>query len=107
GTRWRDRAAVASDLAATVRHGHRLMLAAPTDVYCCARCGSLFRDPRDVPVDLVDRYRDDPYEDAELVRLHGVGRRRHVQDHRWLREHGVRHGNRVLEVGSFAGALLT
>lgn len=103
---WRHRGAVRDDLGATVAVGHRLMLCDPSDVYRCATCGSLFRDPADVPDDLVDRYRRDPYDDAELLRLHRLGRRRHARDRRWLHDQGMRPGHRILEVGSYAGALL-
>jgi hypothetical protein len=53
----RRRDALVDDLSAARRHGHKLMHSTPADVFACDDCGLVFRNPAEVPVDLVDRYR--------------------------------------------------
>ena len=75
------------------------------DVFRCVTCGSLFRAPERV-ADVVDRYRDDTYGDAELNRLHGAETATYLRDRDWLVAHGLRRGADILEVGSYVGGLL-
>lgn len=102
----RGRTDVAADLAKAHAAGHKLMFAEAADVYACRTCRSLFRDPADVPSDVTARYRDDEYGDRQLVRLHELSRAAHLADRAFLAAHGLEPGNRILEVGSYAGGLL-
>jgi SAM-dependent methyltransferase len=97
----------ATDLAFALARGDKLMHDYASDVFDCASCGTLFRDPSSVPGDLVARYRDDAYERAELERLwrRGLDRCRRTADD--LVDLGLRPGTSVLEIGSYAGAFLT
>jgi SAM-dependent methyltransferase len=101
----RTRAGVARDLGRTRAWGHKLLQADAADVFRCVDCGSLFR-PREHVANVVDRYRDDTYGDAELTRLHAAEAATCLQDHDWLRAHGLRRGAHILEVGSYVGGLL-
>jgi SAM-dependent methyltransferase len=97
---------IAGDLQTSVASGHRLMQSNGTDVYACETCGSLFRDPTEVPRDLVDRYRRDEYGERELVRLHRADTSKYASDRAWLSAHGLTAGQCVLEIGSYAAGLL-
>jgi SAM-dependent methyltransferase len=95
------------DLAEALVDGRRLMHSTPAPVLSCDSCGSIFRDPQAVADDLVTRYRDDEYGEAELDRLYRRGVVRCARDRRWWRALGLESGARVLEIGSYVGALLS
>jgi SAM-dependent methyltransferase len=97
---------IAGDLAVTIAVGHKLMHSAAADVDGCPRCGLLRRDPSAVPRDLVDRYAADEYNDTDLWRLLCKGREEMRRDELWLRASGLEAGRRIVEIGSYAGALL-
>jgi SAM-dependent methyltransferase len=101
----RTRACLARDLARTRAWGHRLTQSDAADVYRCEDCGSLFRAPVRA-AEVVDRYRDDTYGDAELIRLHGAETQTCLREREWLVAHGLRRGARILEVGCYVGGLL-
>jgi len=101
----RSRACLGRDLARTRAWGHRITQSDAADVYRCKRCGSLFRAPEPA-AKVVDRYRDDSYGDAELMRLHGAETETCLRQRDWLVAHGLRRDARVLEVGSYVGGLL-
>jgi SAM-dependent methyltransferase len=87
--------------------GRHLMHSTPAPVSRCKECGSIFRDPDALPADVVTKYADDEYGDAELERLYRRGVAAYGSDWTWLRTHGLEPGARVLEIGSYVGALLS
>jgi SAM-dependent methyltransferase len=98
---------VSRDLTDALADGRRLMHSTPVPILSCGSCGSLFRDPQMVPDDLVARYENDAYGEAELERLYRRGVVRCERDRQWLRTLGLESGTRVLEIGSYVGALLS
>jgi 2-polyprenyl-3-methyl-5-hydroxy-6-metoxy-1,4-benzoquinol methylase len=80
-------------------------LAVATDITRCRGCGSLFRDPHPLK-DQERRYASWHYDSTRVDDL----RRRMVadlrRDERHLNRFGVRPGARLIEIGSYVGALL-
>ena len=103
----RSAAGLARDLAEALTDGRKLMHSNGAAVFTCDACGSVFRDPRTVPADIVGSYRDDEYGEAELTRLRDRALTECAHDHAWLRAQGLAPGARVLEIGSYVGALLS
>jgi SAM-dependent methyltransferase len=83
------------------------MHSTPVPILRCGSCGSVFRDPVTVPDDLVTRYRNDEYGEAELERIYRRGIVRCERDRQWFRALSLESGARVLELGSYVGALLS
>ena len=90
----------------SARHGlDDVVLADATEVTRCDSCGSLFRDPR-LLVDLERVYASWHYDFARVERLrtHQVADLRREEPR--LTRFGLRPGARLVEIGSYVGALL-
>jgi SAM-dependent methyltransferase len=103
--RIRSAADLAPDLADALASGRRLMHSEPAPVSGCEGCGSIFRHPDTVAADLAQAYADDEYGASELGRLYRRESGAYGPDDGWLATHGLEPGARVLEIGSYVGAM--
>lgn len=103
---WRSALEVADDLSRAHRGIDDVVLDNSVGIYRCHECGSLFRDPSEVPVDLTSMYAADAYPSPRIERLRDRAYADLDLDRRRGRLPGVDPGARLLEIGSYAGAFL-